>query len=63
MPARILTKPQAAFSVAFMHAQERQFRGFSGVFVTPYCCSLFVPFIVKRLLQLITEFDNYIRLD
>src|SRR3984893_13591838 len=42
--------------------EERQFRGFSGVFVTPHWRSLFVPVIVKRLLQMIKEFDNYIHL-
>ena len=46
-----------------MHVQERQFRRFSGVFVTPHWRTLFVPIIVKRRLQMIKEFDNYIHLN
>jgi hypothetical protein len=39
------------------------FGAFPGVFVTPHWRSLFVPIIVKRRLQMIKEFDNYIHLN
>src|ERR1700730_4313530 len=59
-----LTKPPGGL-LRCLHAPvlERQFRGFSGVFMTPHWRSLFVSIIVKRRLQMIKEFDNYIHLN